>query len=204
MIKRFISFVLKTGLSVALMLYCIGFASYIGTVISSPQPEINANMHITESIIVLTGGSERLNAGVDLLLAGKGKKLLITGVHPDVRDESVIKDGMVPEKILKCCVVLGRNAGDTYGNAKETKEFLDAQGYKTMTLVTAHYHMPRSLLVFEKLMPGVKIVQYNVSPNSVNLKEWWSHSGTLKLLIVEYSKYALVWLKSKIESFANV
>ena len=35
-----------------------------------------------DAIIVLTGGQSRIDAAVDLLKSGKGKRLLISGVHP--------------------------------------------------------------------------------------------------------------------------
>lgn len=200
MISRFFVFIFTTGLAILVMLWGIGFASYIGTVTSYTQPEVDVNMLRTNAIVVLTGGSERLQAGANLLLAGKGKKLLITGVHPDVKASSVLKEDLIPYKKQQCCVMLGRNANDTYGNAVEAKEFLAANDYKSMTLVTSHYHMPRSLLAFEGSMPDITIVPYPVSPSSVNLTEWWNHSGTLILLVEEYCKYALVWLTTKIES----
>ena len=41
-----------------------------------------------DAIIVLTGGQSRLDAALDLLKSGKGKRLLISGVHPDAdRDD---------------------------------------------------------------------------------------------------------------------
>ena len=43
---------------------------------------------MTEAIVVLTGGRQRLETGVRLLIAGKGKKLFISGVNQRVnRDE---------------------------------------------------------------------------------------------------------------------
>lgn len=203
MISRFFGFIFTTGLAVLVMVWGIGFASYIGTVASYTQPEVDVNMMTTNAIVVLTGGSERLQAGVNLLLASKGEKLLVSGVHPNVSDASVIKN-MLPEKMKKCCVVLGRKATDTFSNAIEATAFVQENKYKAITLVTSHYHMPRSLLVFEKHMPDLNIVPYPVAPSSVNLTEWWAHSGTLMLLIQEYTKYALVWLSSKIESYSNV
>ncbi len=204
MIIRFLSFILTTGLTLFAMSWAIGFASYMGMVTSYVQPEVDMNMMRTNTIVVLTGGSERLQAGTSLFLAGKGDKLLISGVHPKVKTSSVLKESLIPARKQKCCVTLGRKASDTYGNAREAKAFLDQNNYKTMTLVTAHYHMPRSLLVFKQQMPDITIVPYPVTPSSVNLKEWWGHSGTLMLLIQEYCKYALVWVSSKIESYSNV
>ena len=65
-------FFLLLGLS----LWGGGFLGYVRMVSSYTTPAIDAQLPFTEAIIVLTGGSERLSSGVDLLRAGKGRKLL--------------------------------------------------------------------------------------------------------------------------------
>ena len=46
-----------------------------------------------------------------------------------------------------CCVVLGHDADNALGNAHETPQWIRQQGFRTLRLVTAWYHMPCSLLV---------------------------------------------------------
>ena len=49
-----------------------------------PQPgSAEAEQH-TDAIVVLTGGSERLGVGLDLLAAGKARKLFVSGVYHSV------------------------------------------------------------------------------------------------------------------------
>ena len=43
---------------------------------------------------------------------------------------------------------------NTNGNAIEAKQWIEQNGIKTITLVTANYHMPRSLLEFKKALPN--------------------------------------------------
>ena len=60
--------------------------------------------------MVLTGGSSRVSDAMELLAAGYGKRLLISGVHPtnDVSDISrTLPDN---HKLLNCCVDLDRSA----------------------------------------------------------------------------------------------
>ena len=59
-----------------------GFAAFATHIARLTTP---TDLPSADAIIVLTGGEKRLTAAVDLLEAGKGKRLLISGVHPKAR-----------------------------------------------------------------------------------------------------------------------
>ncbi len=176
-------------LGVALTCWGAGFLFFVDQVKAYRQPSVDAALSPTQAIVVLTGGSERVVAGLDLLKAGKGVKLLISGVHASVKEASLLPASALPDDLRSCCVVLGRTAGNTRGNAAETKSFMEEHHYDTMTLVTAHYHMPRSLLLFKSAMADKQITPFPVSPDSVDLPSWWRRLGTTSLLFGEYNKY---------------
>src|SRR5690348_4857410 len=74
----------------------------------------------TDAIVVLTGGSLRLQSGIDLLREGKGRKLFVSGVSHQVDlDDLLGTSGGAPEWAT-CCIVLGHDADNTLGNALET------------------------------------------------------------------------------------
>jgi uncharacterized SAM-binding protein YcdF (DUF218 family) len=186
---------MTTGIWILVTVWVIGFSSFVGKVTSYIQPQIDINLVPQQAIVVLTGGSERVKAGLDLLMANKGQKLLISGVHPMVRSvDSIVVDDDIPSDVKDCCITLGYAANNTTGNAKETKEFMEKEKYQNMILVTAHYHMPRSMMVFEREMPKTKILPFPVSPNTVQLEDWWLHTGTVSLLMTEYNKYLWAYL----------
>jgi uncharacterized SAM-binding protein YcdF (DUF218 family) len=54
-------------------------------------------------------------------------------------------------------------------------------------VVTAAYHMPRSLRVFSSLMPNVKLIADPVEIESFGA--WWIHPRKLELLHFEFLKY---------------
>lgn len=153
----------------------------------------------TDVIVVLTGGSERLQTGLALLLADRGRVLFISGVHPDL-DLSAVLTGTpdlpddLPES-LRRRIRLGTVAADTIGNAVETAVFLRERDYRSVRLVTAAYHMRRSLLEFRKAMPGVRIVPHPVFPETVRQNDWWRWPGTTLLIATEYTKYILASLR---------
>ena len=159
----------------------IWFASLIPTSIADPASK-------TDAIVVLTGGSGRLKAGFDLLAAGLGKKLFISGVYHGVDVDELLRLSRVAPKPLECCVTLGYAAESTYGNALETRRWMTAQGYKSLRLVTSAYHMPRSLLEFRRVMPDIEIVPNPVFAERVK-SDWWLWPGTGNLVIGEYDKY---------------
>jgi uncharacterized SAM-binding protein YcdF (DUF218 family) len=152
-------------------------------------PAADTRAAATDAIIVLTGGSLRLQSGIDLLREGKGRKLFVSGVNQQVDlDELLGVSGHAPDWAL-CCIVLGHEADDTFGNAQETAQWIRGQGFHSLRLVTAWYHMPRSLLEFDRAMPEIDIVAHPVFPAQVKQEHWWTWRGTAVLLVSEYVKY---------------
>lgn len=177
-------------LATSLSLWTGGFFGYVERVASFTTPALDAGLPPTQAIVVLTGGSERMATGLQLLRAGKGEKLFISGVYPGVGTGRLVSGVDIPKDMRDCCIVLGHAADNTRGNADETLSFMMGEGYHTLRLVTAHYHMPRSLLLFRALLPpAITVVPYPVDPDSVSLKDWWRRTGTASLLFMEYNKY---------------
>ena len=145
--------------------------------------------------IMVTGGSGRLQAGLDLLAAGRAEKLFVSGVYRGVEVAELLRlSARAPDR-LRCCVVLGYSADNTAGNARETAEWIAREGYSSLRLVTASYHMPRSLLEFRRAMPGVTIITHPVFPGHVKQGDWWRWPGTAWLVIGEYNKYLAARLR---------
>ena len=143
----------------------------------------------TDAIVVLTGGSLRLQSGIELLREGKGSKLFVSGVNQQVDLEELLRvSGDAPEW-ASCCVVLGHQADDTLGNAQETARWIRSQGFHSLCLVTAWYHMRRSVLEFQRAMPEIDILAHPVFPDQVKQERWWTWRGTAVLLVNEYVKY---------------
>lgn len=143
----------------------------------------------TDGIVVLTGGTERLDAGLRLLLEGKARKLLISGVDPATTAAALQARSSQAPELFRCCVDLGHQAQDTVGNAIEAALWVERERYSSLRVVTAAYHMPRSLLLFREAMPTVEVVPNPVFPAHVKLERWWFYPGTARLLALEYSKY---------------
>ncbi len=169
---------------VCAVLLASGFVRFV-----IPPPADN-NTATTDAIVVLTGGSLRLKTGIELMRQGLGRILFVSGVNRRVHlDELLRSAGEDSPPWLVCCTVLGHDAGNTAGNAAETALWMRRQRLHSLRLVTAWYHMPRSLLEFERAMPGLEIIPHPVFSGEIAVPTWLARHGSLGMLIVEYAKY---------------
>lgn len=143
----------------------------------------------TDAIVVLTGGRGRVELGTALLARSAARKMLISGVGPNVAPRDLIPATRLESATLECCVTLGRAARNTRENAVETAGWVAANDVNSLRLVTADFHMPRSLLEFHSRLPDIMIVTDPVTSENVHLSRWWLWPGTAFLLAGEYNKY---------------
>ena len=104
----------------AMLLLVAGFLLFANSVGQSASVSPGS----ADAIVALTGGEARIRAAIDLLAAGNGRRLLISGVHSKTRRSDLEK--MVPGtgNLFGCCIDIGRDAKDTVGNADETREWV--------------------------------------------------------------------------------
>lgn len=170
-------------LVIVLGLYLAGFVLFAATLPAAP-----ASPGKPDAIVALTGGGARLDTAVALFESGVGKRLLISGVDP-AATRAQIKTLAHGGARFDCCADLGFQATDTHGNAREAADWVRAHRYRSLLVVTARYHMPRSLSEFSARMPGVALMPYPVEPEGIDLAAWWRDPRAAHLLLSEYSKY---------------
>jgi len=164
------------------------FATFI------PNTAINPAVR-TDAIVVLTGGSGRLYTGLKLLSEDRAEKLFVSGVYRGVDVAKLLALARRIPAEQNCCVEIGYSADDTAGNAGETADWMQKQGYQSLRIVTANYHMPRSLLEFNFAMADKLLIPHPVFPAHVKRDRWWAWPGTAYLIVSEYNKYILAWLR---------
>jgi len=142
----------------------------------------------TDAIVVLTGGAARVATGLELLRQGRARKLFVSGVYRGVDVHELLRTQRQAPESLDCCIVLGYSAETTEGNAAETSAWVAHEGYRSIRLVTAAYHMPRSLIEFRRAMPALRIVPHPVTLESFHRDDWWAWPGTLRVVVAEYHK----------------
>ena len=170
-------------LALALM---AGFAVFANSVKNLAPPGLPK----ADGIVVLTGGDDRIAAGLELIAAGNGRRLLISGVHSSNRTPDVLRRHFGGnDHVFKCCIDLGYDATSTIGNADEARDWAETWGYRSLLVVTSSFHMPRSLAEFSHAMPRVKLIAYPVAPRHMSFDAWWRQRAPLRLLAGEYLKF---------------
>nr|WP_295834810.1 YdcF family protein [uncultured Azospirillum sp.] len=190
---------LFAGALVLAVAWLAGLFWYAADVPRSPPTGADAERR-TDAIVVLTGGSNRLVTGLELLAAGRAKKLFVSGVYDGVEVQELLKLSRHSPTEMECCITLGYSADSTIGNAYETADWMRDQGFRSLRLVTANYHMRRSMLELSMAMPDVELVPHPVVAPTVHLDDWWMWPGTANLLVNEYNKLLVVGLRWMVRS----
>jgi uncharacterized SAM-binding protein YcdF (DUF218 family) len=171
-------------------------AGFVWFVESLPRPaDAPHEAQPTDAIVVLTGGDLRLAEGVRLLADGAAKRLLVTGVHERVDLDQVLSLADDAPAALACCISLGYQALSTAGNAAETADWMAENDFRSLRLVTAYYHMPRSLMEFRDCMPRIAIVEHPVFPDAGNPGEGGRWRRSLAILFTEYNKLLVAYAR---------
>jgi uncharacterized SAM-binding protein YcdF (DUF218 family) len=171
----------------------VGFGVFAEHISLLTQP---TDMRTADGIIVLTGGQSRLSAAFDLLKAGKGKRLLISGVNPHADRRALREVTGGDKRLFTCCVDIDHVALDTIGNAEQSAKWVAAHDYGRVILVTNNYHMPRSLLEMHRLLPQANVEPYPVVNSRLDDGSWLTKPDALRVLATEYVKYLAALARS--------
>lgn len=167
------------------------FAHFVSRVTSFTMPADPR----ADAIVVLTGGTERVEHAVKLLSDGRAMRLLISGVHPGTTPRQIAMITAADMPLFSCCVDLDRAALNTEDNASETASWAKEHGFGSLILVTSAYHLPRARTELASVLPNVRIVPYPVYSSGLDLDNWYKSATTIRLLMREYVKYTLARLR---------
>lgn len=173
---------LASAMSLLILALAAGFLVFVATL---PGP--GTSPAVADGIVALTGGEQRIEAAVTLLAEGKGKRLLISGLHPEtLRADVAARAGASP--FMDCCIDLDWIAQNTEGNAGAAAQWARDNGFSRIIVVTANYHMPRAILELEAAMPETDWEPYPVVPEVIANEDWWQDADAMRLLGSEYMK----------------
>ena len=146
---------------------------------------------ISPNMVVLTGGSNRIKQTLNLFLLNHNENhnLLISGAGTGFSKKTILKlIKKTPEnlKILNCCITVENQSTDTYSNAIESYKWIKKNNFKSITLITSDYHMPRALMEFKQKLNDIRITPLSlkselsdpVSNFKVNLFEYLKFKAT--------------------------
>ncbi len=177
-----------TAFFTLLLLWGVGWLWFAASVVSAKPQMVDVK---TDAIIVLTGGDKRVNTGLDLLADDKANLLFISGVNAKVKAEELIALWKGNHEKVLPKLTLGYAADSTASNAVESQEWIKKNNIHSIRLVTANYHMARSLLMFHNEMPELEIYKHPVVPDGFEpwQEQFWP------LTFQEYNKFLATWLR---------
>ena len=170
--------------SIVLVLVAIYAGAFFYFLQSIPR-QVPSAPH-ADGIVALTGGHARLDAAVALLESGAARRLLITGVFETTTKED-LEGRLHGGPRFECCADIDYTAEDTHDNAEQATVWTRSHHYRSLIVVTARYHMPRSLREFSALMPDVRLIPYPVERTT--LDRWWQKPRLVSALHAEFLKY---------------
>jgi len=181
-------------LAVGFFVAAVGFIGYLSQLRGAEiKPERQA-----DGIVVLTGGSSRVSDAMDLLAAGYGKRLLISGVHPTNDANDISRSLPESKPLIICCVDLDHSAVNTRSNAAQTWRWAHDRGFRSLIVVTSNYHMPRAIVALSHAMPDIDLIPYAVVGEKWRDEPWWTSGPTVRLLLSEYAKYVAAELRVRL------
>jgi uncharacterized SAM-binding protein YcdF (DUF218 family) len=183
------------GVSVLALL--VGFLAFVAALARQERaPEGR-----TDGIVALTGGAQRIGDAIDLLAAGYGRRLLITGVNERTSREEIARLNPTQKELIACCVDLDYRARNTIGNAIETRRWMRTHHFSTVAVVTSNYHMPRTLVELDHaLQESERIVPHPVVTEGFDAGAWWRSPPAARLLASEYLKFLASWVRTRFEA----
>jgi uncharacterized SAM-binding protein YcdF (DUF218 family) len=172
-----------------LMIAAVGFVAFAWN-IGRQTPGL---VQKADGMIVLTGSADRIPDAVELFAKGHATRLLITGVNAGITRAEIGRLNPKHRALIDCCVDLGYEALNTYGNAREARRWAEQNEIKrSLIVVTSDYHMPRALAEIHNVLPSLELIPYPVVNLRMRDGKWWQSPQDLRLVATEYIKYVLI------------
>lgn len=195
---------LKFFLGVLLFLIIIGFIAKNPLLQSVADFLISDETMKKSDVIIVLGGEikgERTKRAVELYNRGLADKLLFSdGTDLSWRTKAVdemvalaLELGVSQKDILK-----ETYSRSTYENAVYSKKVMQEHNYQSAIVVTTDWHSKRSNFIFDKVFEGsnIKLTYANAPDDRIDsLKDWWKDSEKQQIVLTEWAKYAVYWLK---------
>jgi len=172
-----------------------GFFWYAALIDEAAVPNRSA-----DAIVALTGGPERIGEALEQLAAGRGKRLLITGVNRSTHADALARLEPRYERLFSCCIDIDHSAINTIGNAVETRRWARQRGFHSLVIVTSAYHMPRALAEISHQLPDATLVPFPVVTERQRAEPWWASAGAARMLVSEYLKYLVAIVRMRFDA----
>ena len=150
-------------------LYLLIFQTNLVWWMAAPLRDSGQLAHADE-IVVFAGGvgesgkagggtQERVQQAIDIYKAGYANHLILSsGYVYSFPEAEAMRSVAVQQGVPESAIALEQLSRDTYQNVTYVDRILRNRGSKSVLLVSSPYHMRRSLLVWRKVAPDVRVI----------------------------------------------
>jgi uncharacterized SAM-binding protein YcdF (DUF218 family) len=151
-----------------------------------------------DAVVVLSGGDLRIPYAAELfrsqgadwfVITETGKSIPTVRESISAQDAALAVDRGVPEDAI---FVTGLAELSTIGEAEVVRQFAEAEGVRSMIVVTDPFHTRRTRMVFRRAFHGLDIdlMVRPVAGHPFQSCTWWMDAGQRANTLLEYGKLA--------------
>jgi uncharacterized SAM-binding protein YcdF (DUF218 family) len=187
------------------VLLCFFSAWVFGLIVFFNQiPEVKSDdFHNSQAFVILTGGKQRLDIGIEMFVKSNAKYLLISGLDSKtVKSKVKYKINRFNRKQgSKKQIIFGEIAHSTIQNAIETEIFMTLNNIVEASIITSNYHMPRVKYVFSTLLKDKQLHYLPIIHENFIKNGDYTTTSSFKLVVNEYNKFIMTVLLFAYEEF---
>ena len=163
----------------AIFLSVYGLVFYTPVIWYAASPLLISQAPVkADCIVVFSGGvgesgkagqgyEERVQKAVELYKDGYADRLIFSSGYTYLFKEPLVMKALaVSLGVPEGSIILEDTAKNTFENVKFSKRILDRNGWNSILLISAPYHMKRASLVFHKLAKNVKVTYVPITNSS--------------------------------------
>lgn len=191
---------LFAGVTAVLILLTIAGVRLAGDKLFNYQEQVDYPFPYKKTLIVaLTGGPGRIESAIQELEDKKGLHLFIAGAGSKSSRKKIFENLSAPVKAkidseMSSMITIERESRNTLENAYAVEKYLkDKPHIENIILVTASYHMKRSLFIFRTVFED----KYYIAPRtaryrgSITRTNWMKSGQSIFVVLDQFGKYFL-------------
>jgi uncharacterized SAM-binding protein YcdF (DUF218 family) len=152
-----------------------------------------------DAVLVMAGdpGYERTATATRLLLEGRARLLILTGGEPGPGDSaSSLRAWAVHKGVPEARIRMEAVSQGTHSSMMAVRPLLEAEGVRTLVLVTSPYHHRRAFQTASRAFgPRVRIFNHPARPSAWVPRDWWKTSFSRRIVVSEHLKLAYYTLR---------
>lgn len=169
--------------------------------------KISETPRAADAIVVFAGGvgesgqagggyQERVKQAVDLYRGGYAPRIVFSsGYVFAFREAEVMRALAIDNGVPADAIVLELKAANTYENVRFVHDIVTNEGWSSILLVSAPYHMRRALAVWERVAPEIAVTPVPVENSQFYAHETGASLQQIRGIVHEYAAIVAYWYR---------